>query len=138
MTRRHLTLLGVGLLAIAAGACSSGTPSAEEATAQACDALEGAQESVAVLAEGAQADIEEVREAGVELRDAVAELSEDIREALDDDTIDALERAHNEYRRALGGVEDQAGLEAVADEVAAAGTELQTRYDETVASLGCG
>ncbi len=138
MTRRLLTLLGAGLLAIAAGACSGGTPSAEEATTQACDALAGAQSSVAVLAEGAEAEIDELREAGVELRDAVAEINEDIRETLDDETIDALERAHNEYRRALGGVEDQAGLDAVADDLAAAGTELQTRYDETVASLGCG
>ncbi|CAN5430830.1 MAG: hypothetical protein ACR2JP_07155 [Acidimicrobiia bacterium] len=137
MTARMLRLSSAVLAAVVLGACGGGALSVDEATQQACAALDGIEGSVGVLAEGASGTVDSVREAGNSVRDAVAEMGDEVREALDDEAITRLEQAHNAYRRAVSGVEDAAGLEAVGDELVEVGADLRARYTEAVTSLGC-
>jgi hypothetical protein len=141
MTRPNLRLTGAVFLALALAACGSGEMTAEDATTQACDALAEAADSVATLAEGAAAGVDSIREAGTELRDRVAEINDDVQAALGSAEAEAVTTfiaSQRAYRSTTSGAEDQAGLDAVEDELAAAGADLQARYDEAVTALGCG
>ncbi len=141
MTRPNLRLTGAVFLALALAACGGGEVTAEDATTQACDALAEAADSVATLAEGAAAGVETIREAGTELRDRVAEINEDVQAALGSAEAEAVTNfiaSQRAYRSTTSGAEDQAGLDAVAEELDAAGADLQARYDEAVTALGCG
>jgi hypothetical protein len=141
MTRPNLRLTGAVFLALALAACGGGEMTAEDATTQACDALAEAADSVTTLAEGAAAGVDSIREAGTELRDRVAEINEDVQAALGSAEAEAVTTfiaSQRAYRSTTSGAEDQAGLDAVEAELAAAGADLQARYDEAVTALGCG
>ncbi|MBA2336603.1 MAG: hypothetical protein H0V96_02395 [Acidimicrobiia bacterium] len=136
MTIRTRRFFLVAVASIALGACGGGDLSVEDATAQACTTLDRMAGSLATLTEPG-GTVDEIQEAGSAMAEDMAGLGDNVREALDDDTLAQLERAQNAYRRTLSELGEAAGADEIAEALSDVGADLQARYDEAVASLGC-
>ncbi len=131
-TRRFFLVVA----AVALGACGGGDLSAEDAAAEACTTLDGMAGSLATLTEPG-GTVDEILEAGNALAEDMSALGDNVREALDDDTLAQLERAQNAYRRTFSELGEAAGADEIAEGLSDVGADLQARYDEAVASIGC-